>query len=57
MSMSNWIAVGELVVAIIGIIVGCIGGRELKEANTIKVKFRDMETKIENLEISSSQIA
>ena len=57
MSTSDWIALGELIVAIIGIIIGCIGGKELKEANKVKVKFRDIETKIEKLEISSSQIA
>lgn len=57
MSTSDWIALGELVVAIIGIIIGCIGGKELKEANKIMVKVRDIETKIEKLEINSSQIA
>lgn len=57
MNASDWIALGELIVAIIGIIVGCIGGKELKEANKIKVKFRDIETKVENLDIRSSQIA
>lgn len=57
MGTSDWIALGELLVAIIGIIVGCIGGKELKEANKIKIKFRDMEAKIKKLEINSSQIA
>ena len=57
MGTSDWIAFGELIVAIIGIFVGCIGGKELKEANKIKVKFGDIETKIKKLEINSSQIA
>lgn len=57
MGISDLIALGELVVAIIGIIVGCIGGKELKEANRIKIKFVDMEAKIKKLEINSSQIA
>lgn len=57
MGTSDLIALGELMVAIIGIIVGCIGGRELKEANRIRIKFGDMEAKIEKLEINSSQIA
>lgn len=57
MDLSEWIALGELVVAIIGIIVGCVGGKELKEANELKIQFGDLETKIEKLEISNSQIA
>lgn len=54
MGASDWIALGELIVAIIGIIIGCIGGKELKKANELKIKFRDIETKIDKLEISSS---
>ena len=54
MNASDWIALGELLV---GIIVGCIGGKELREAKKIKVKFRDIENKIEKLEINNSQIA
>ncbi len=57
MGTSDWIALGELVVAIIGIIVGCIGGKELSEANKIKIKLGDIEAKIGNLEINNSQIA
>ena len=57
MEISDWIALGELIVAIIGIIVGCIGGKELKEANELKIQFRDLETKIEKLEFNNSQFA
>ena len=31
MGPSEWIALGELLVAIIGVIVGIIGGKEIKE--------------------------
>lgn len=57
MGISDWITLGELVVAIIGIIVGCIGGKELSEANKIKIKLGDIEAKIGKLEINSPQIA
>lgn len=57
MGISDWIALGELVVAIIGIIVGIIGGKEIREANNLKIQFGDLKTKIEKLEISNSQIA
>ena len=57
MSTSDWIALGELAVAIVGIIIGCIGGMELKEANKVSIKFRELDTKIKKLEISSSQFA
>ena len=57
MGSSEWIALGELIVAIIGVIVGIVGGKEIKEANKLKIQFRDLNTKIEKLEISNSQIA
>lgn len=37
METSDWIALGELIVAIIGIIVGIIGGKEIKEAYKLKI--------------------
>ena len=57
MGTSDWIALGELVVAIIGIIVGIVGGKEIREANKLKIQFGDLKAKIEKLEISNSQIA
>lgn len=57
MNISDWIALAGVIVGIIGIIVGYIGGRELREANNIKIKIRDVEAKIEKIEISNSQIA
>ena len=57
MSVSDWIALGELLVAIIGIVVGCIGGKELHEANKIKLKFSDLNAKIEKIEVNASQVA
>ena len=57
MSVSDWIAFGELLVAIIGIVVGCIGGKELHEANKIKVQFSDLNTKIKKIEVNASQVA
>lgn len=57
MGSSEWIALGELIVAIIGVIVGIVGGKEIKEANKLKIQFRDLNAKIEKLEISNSQIA
>lgn len=57
METSDWIALGELIVAIIGIIIGIIGGKEIKEANKLKIQFGDLKAKIEKLEISNSQIA
>lgn len=36
MGTSDWIALGELIVAIIGIIVGIIGGKEIREATNLK---------------------
>lgn len=57
MEISDWIALGELLVAVIGIIVGCIGGKELKEANNIKIRLGDIETKIEKIDINNSQVA
>lgn len=56
METSDWIALGELIVAIIGIIVGIIGGKEIKEAYKLKIQFGDLNAKIEKLEISNSQI-
>ena len=46
-----------LIVSIIGLFVGLIGGKEIKEANELKIQFGDLKTKIENLEISNSQVA
>ena len=57
MGTSDWIALGELIVAIIGIIVGIIGGKEIREANKLKIQFGDLKAEIERLEISNSQIA
>lgn len=57
MGSSEWIALGELIVAIIGVIVGIVGGKEIKEANKLKIQFGDLKAKIEKLEISNSQIA
>nr|DAP20095.1 MAG TPA: Protein of unknown function (DUF1043) [Caudoviricetes sp.] len=57
METSDLIALGELIVAIIGIIIGIVGGKELKEANKLKIQFGDLKAKIEKLEISNSQIA
>lgn len=57
MSVSDWIAIGELLVAIIGIVVGCIGGKELHEANKIKVQFSDLNAKIKKIEVNDSQVA
>lgn len=62
--INNWLGsfdniVGSLglIVAIIGVIVGFIGKKEIKEANELKVQFRDLEAKVEKIEISNSQIA
>ena len=57
MEPSDWIALGELRVAIIGVIVGVIGGKEIREANRLKIQFGDLKAKIEKIEISNSQIA
>ena len=57
MELSNWIALGELIVAIIGIFVGVIGTKEIREANKLKIQFKDLKAKVEKLEISNSQIA
>lgn len=57
METSDLIALGELIVAIIGIIIGIVGGKEIKEANKLKIQFGDLKAKIEKLEISNSQIA
>lgn len=45
MNISDWIALAGVIVGIIGIIVGYIGGKELREANNIKIKIRDVEAK------------
>lgn len=57
MNISDGIAIAELIVAFIGIIVGIIGGKELRAANEIKVQFRDLKTKIEKIELNNSQVA
>ena len=57
MGASESIALGELLVAIIGVIVGIIGGKEIKEANKLKIQFRDLKAKVEKIEVSNSQIA
>lgn len=57
MELSDWIAIGELLVAIIGIIVGIIGGKELKEANNLKFQIGKLETKIEKMKFNNSQVA
>lgn len=57
MGLEEWIGVGELVIGIIGIIVGCIGSKELKEANKLKIQFRDLNAKIDKIEVNNSQVA
>ena len=57
MEVSEWIALGELAVAVIGIIVGCIGGKELKEANKLKIQIDELNAKIDKIEINNSQMA
>lgn len=57
MNMSDWIALGELLIAIIGVVVGFIGTKELHEANKIKIKFNDLNAKIEKIEVNNSQMA
>lgn len=57
MSASEWIALGELVVAIIVGIVGFIGGKELHEANKLKVQIGELNSKIEKIELNNSQVA
>lgn len=57
MTTSDWIALGELFIGIIGIVVGFIGGKELHEANKLKIQFRDLSAKIEKIEVSNSQVA
>ncbi len=57
MGLSEWIALGELVIAIVGIAVGCIGGKELKEANKLKIQVGELNSKIEKIEIKNSQMA
>lgn len=57
MEASDWIAIGELVIAVLGIVVGCIGGKELKEANKLKIQIGELEAKIEKVEIRKSQMA
>lgn len=57
MGTSDIIALGELIVAIIGIIVGLIGGKEIKEANELKIQFRDLKAKVKKIELNNSQIA
>lgn len=57
MNFSEWVGLGELIVGILGIIVGIIGGKELKEANDIKMQLRDIHSKIEKIELKHSQVA
>lgn len=57
MDISNWISLGELIVAIIGIVVGFIGGKELKQANNIKAQIDTINSRIDKIEVSNSQIA
>lgn len=57
MGISEWLSVIDIVVAIIGIVVGCIGGQQLKEANRLKIQFRDLKNKIEKIEVNNSQVA
>lgn len=56
-TLSDWIDISSVAVAIIGIIVGCIGGKELKISNEIKTSIKSLETKIDKLDIKDSQIA
>ena len=57
MDLSEWIALGELIVAVIGIVVGCIGGKELQEANKLKIQIGELNAKIEKIEVNNSQMA
>lgn len=56
MEISDWIALGELIVGIIGIVVGVIGGKELKEANKLKIQFKNLNTRVDKIEVNNSQI-
>lgn len=56
MGISEQLSVINIVVAIIGIVVGCIGGQQLKEANQLKIQFRDLKSKIEKIEVNNSQV-
>lgn len=56
-AFSDWISFAELLVGIIGLIVGVIGGKELHEANKLKIQIKKLEAKIEKIEITNSQVA
>lgn len=57
MDISDWIALGELTIGVIGIIIGIIGGKELHEANKIKVQFGDLNAKVDKIVVNNSQVA
>lgn len=53
----EWINIADIVVAAIGIIVGIIGGKEIKEANTLKVQIKELNARIDKVEVNNSQVA
>ncbi len=57
MEPSEWIEVGNLLVGVVGIILSIIGGKELHEANKLKIQFRDLNAKIDKIEVNNSQVA
>lgn len=57
MNISEWIAIADTLIALIGIIVGAIGAREMKTANELKVQVKELKAQIEKIEIKDSQVA
>ena len=54
---SEWIEAGNLLVGVIGIVLSIIGGKELHESNKLKIQFRDLNEKIDKIEVNNSQVA
>lgn len=57
MNISDWIAIVDTLIALIGIIVGVIGAKEIKAANELKVQVKELKAQIEKIEITNSQVA
>lgn len=57
MGPSEWISIVDIAVAAIGIITGIIGGKEIKEANTLKIQIKELNARIDKVEVNNSQIA
>lgn len=57
MQISDWISIGELIVAVIEIITGVIVSKGVHEVKKVKNQIGELYAKIDKIEINNSQMA